>query len=49
MLLRISWLPYAEGSVLPGTTHFMLLQDPRGVAEVLAAFWERHRLPAGGA
>ena len=43
----LAWLPYAEGFVLPGTTHFMLLQDPRGMAEVLAAFWARHRFPAG--
>ena len=45
--LLMAWLPYAEGFVLPGTTHFMLLQDPRGVAEALAAFWARHRFPAG--
>ncbi len=45
--LLLAWLPYAEGFVLPGTTHFMLLQDPRGEAEALAAFWARHRLQAG--
>ena len=45
--LLLAWLPYAEGYVLPGTTHFMLLQDPQGVAEALAAFWSRHRFPAG--
>ncbi len=37
-----------KGFVLPGTTHLMQLQDPRGVAEALAAFWARHRLPVGG-
>lgn len=47
--LLLAWLPHAEGIVLPGTTHFMLLQDPRGVAEALATFWVRHRLPAGTA
>jgi pimeloyl-ACP methyl ester carboxylesterase len=45
--LLLAWLPYAEGFVLPGTTHFMLLQDLRGVAEALATFWARHRLPDG--
>ena len=43
----LGWLPHAEGFVLPGTTHFMQLEDPRGMAEALAAFWARHRLPAG--
>jgi pimeloyl-ACP methyl ester carboxylesterase len=43
----LAWLPYAEGFVLPGTTHFMQLEDPRGMAEVLGGFWARHRLPAG--
>ena len=45
--LLLEWLPHAEGFVLPGTTHFMQLEDPRGMAEALAAFWARHRLPAG--
>jgi pimeloyl-ACP methyl ester carboxylesterase len=45
--LLLTWLPYAEGFVLPGARHFMLLQDPRGMAEALAAFWARYRLPAG--
>jgi hypothetical protein len=30
-----------------GETHFLQLEDPRGMAEVLAAVWARHRLPAG--
>jgi pimeloyl-ACP methyl ester carboxylesterase len=47
--LLLAWLPYAEGFILPGTTHLMQLQDPRGMAEALAAFWARHRSPAGGA
>jgi pimeloyl-ACP methyl ester carboxylesterase len=47
--LLLAWLPHAVGVVLPGTTHFMQLQDPRGMAEALAAFWARHRLPAGSA
>ena len=45
--LLMTWLPHAEGFVLPGATHFMLLQDPLGMAEALAAFWARHRIPAG--
>jgi pimeloyl-ACP methyl ester carboxylesterase len=45
--LLLEWLPHAEGFVLPGTTHFMQLEDPRGMAEALAGFWARHRLPAG--
>ncbi len=45
--LLLGWLPHAEGFVLPGTTHFLQIQDPRGMAEALAAFWARHRLPAG--
>ena len=45
--LLLEWLPHAEGFVLTGTTHFMQIQDPRGMADVLAAFWASHRLPAG--
>lgn len=45
--LLLEWLPHAEGFVLPGATHFLQLEEPRGMAEVLAAFWTRHRLPAG--
>jgi pimeloyl-ACP methyl ester carboxylesterase len=45
--LLLEWLPHAEGFVLPGATHFMQIQNPRGMAEVLAAFLARHRLPAG--
>jgi pimeloyl-ACP methyl ester carboxylesterase len=45
--LLLAWLPHAEGFVLTGTTHFMQIQDPRGMTEVLAPFWASHRLPAG--
>jgi pimeloyl-ACP methyl ester carboxylesterase len=45
--LLLAWLPHAEGSVLPGTTHLMQIQDPRGMAEALAAFWARHPLATG--
>jgi pimeloyl-ACP methyl ester carboxylesterase len=43
----LAWLPRAEACVLPGTTHLMHLEDPRGTAEALAAFWARHPLAAG--
>jgi pimeloyl-ACP methyl ester carboxylesterase len=42
--LLLAWLPHSEGFVLPGATHLMQLQDPRGIAEALAAFWARHPL-----
>ena len=45
--LLLAWLPHAEGFVLPGATHFMQIQDPRGMAEALAAFWARHGLASG--
>ena len=44
--LLLSWLPNAEGFVLPGATHALQLQNPRGMAEALAAFFARHPLPA---
>lgn len=47
--LLLEWLPQAEGIVLPGTTHFMLLEDPRSTAEALGAFWWRHPFPARAA
>lgn len=39
-LLR--WLPRAEGQVLPRLVHLLPIQDPRAVAEALAAFFGRH-------
>jgi pimeloyl-ACP methyl ester carboxylesterase len=45
--LLLGWLPHAEGSVLSGTTHLMQIQDPRGMAETLGAFWARHPLASG--
>jgi pimeloyl-ACP methyl ester carboxylesterase len=42
--LLLGWLPHAEGFVLPGATHFMQIENPRGMAESLAAFWARHPL-----
>lgn len=43
----LAWLPHAEGYVLPGVTHFLQLENPRGMAEALAAFYSRY--PLGGA
>ena len=42
----LSWLPNAEGFVLPGATHLLHLQNPRGIAVALASFFARHPIPA---
>jgi pimeloyl-ACP methyl ester carboxylesterase len=42
--LLLAWLPRAEEFVLPGATHFLQVQNPRGMAEALAAFFARHPL-----
>jgi pimeloyl-ACP methyl ester carboxylesterase len=42
--LLLAWLPHGEGFVLPDATHFLQLQNPRGMAEALAAYWARHPL-----
>ncbi|MDQ3692214.1 MAG: alpha/beta hydrolase [Chloroflexota bacterium] len=47
--LLLAWLPDAEGVILPGVTHLMQIENPRSLAEVLAAFWPHHRLPGGAA
>jgi pimeloyl-ACP methyl ester carboxylesterase len=39
------WLPQAEPFLLPGATHSLQMQNPRGVAEALAGFIARHPLP----
>lgn len=44
--LLLDWLPDAEGFVLPGVTHFLQVENPRGMAEALAAFYARHPIPA---
>jgi pimeloyl-ACP methyl ester carboxylesterase len=43
--MLLAWLPYCEGYVLPGVTHFMQLQNPRGMPEALTTFYAHHRLP----
>ena len=40
--MLLTWLPNAEGFVLPGATHLLYLENPRGMAERLAAFFARH-------
>jgi len=40
--LLLDWLSSAEPFVLPGATHLLQLENPRGMAEGLAAFFERH-------
>lgn len=42
--LLLAWLPNVESFVLPEATHLLQVQNPRGMAEALAAFFERHSL-----
>jgi pimeloyl-ACP methyl ester carboxylesterase len=42
--MLLTWLPNAEGFTLPGATHLLYLENPRGMAERLAAFFARHSL-----
>jgi pimeloyl-ACP methyl ester carboxylesterase len=44
--LLLSWLPNAEPFELPDATHLLHVQNPRGTAEALAAFFARHPLTA---
>jgi len=44
--LLLAWLPNVEPFVLPAATHLLQVQNPRGMAEGLAAFFARHPLPA---
>jgi pimeloyl-ACP methyl ester carboxylesterase len=43
----LTWFPNSEGVVIPQATHFLQMQNPRGMAEALADFWERHPIMAG--
>jgi pimeloyl-ACP methyl ester carboxylesterase len=45
MQLLVSWLPQAEPFELPAATHLLHLQNPRAMAEALAAFYARHPIP----
>jgi pimeloyl-ACP methyl ester carboxylesterase len=42
--LLLAWLPNVEPFVLPDATHLLQVQNPRGMAEGLAAFFARHPL-----
>ncbi len=42
--LLLSWFPSAEPCVLPGATHLLEVQNPRGMAEALHGFFCRHPL-----
>jgi pimeloyl-ACP methyl ester carboxylesterase len=44
--LLLSWLPNVTPFVLPNATHLLQVQNPRGMAEGLAAFFARHLLSA---
>ena len=44
--LLLAWLPNVEPFVLPDATHLLHVQNPRGMAEGLAAFFARHPLKA---
>ena len=44
--LLLSWLPNVEPFVLPDATHLLQVQNPRGMAEGLAAFFARHLISA---
>jgi pimeloyl-ACP methyl ester carboxylesterase len=44
--LLLSLLPQAESFVLPGVTHLLYVQDPRGMASVLAEFFGRYPIPS---
>src|SRR5262249_57066494 len=44
--MLLTWLPNAEGFVLPGATHLLYLENPRDMAESLTAFFARHPLKA---
>jgi pimeloyl-ACP methyl ester carboxylesterase len=38
----LSWLPHAEGFVLPAAAHGLHLQNPSGMVQSLRAFLQRH-------
>ena len=43
--MLVTWLPKAEPFVLADATHLLHVENPRGMAEALAGFVQRHPLP----
>jgi pimeloyl-ACP methyl ester carboxylesterase len=43
--LLLASLPQSEGFILPGATHLLQTQNPRGMAEALAAYFASHPMP----
>jgi pimeloyl-ACP methyl ester carboxylesterase len=43
--ILLSWLPNAEGFVLPRATHLLHVQSPAAMAAALASFFGRHPIP----
>ena len=37
-----SWMPHAEGFVLPDSAHFLMIPNPSAMTQALANFWQRH-------
>jgi pimeloyl-ACP methyl ester carboxylesterase len=44
--LLLDWLPNVESFVRPDATHLLQIENPRGMAEGLAAFFARHPISA---
>jgi 3-oxoadipate enol-lactonase len=44
--LLLSWLPDVEAFILPNATHLLEVENPRGLAEGLAAFLAHHPIHA---
>jgi len=37
-----TWISGLDSAIVPGTTHAMLMEDPKAVAEAIAAFLKRN-------
>jgi pimeloyl-ACP methyl ester carboxylesterase len=44
--LLLAWLPNAAGFILPNATHFLMVENPRDMAEALGVFFRRNPLAA---
>ena len=45
--LLLAWLPDVKGFILPDANHLLHVQNPRGMAERLASFFEQHATSTG--